>query len=81
MRLIFVVARDQLARLESLRASLVGADDVLIVVDRRDGQRRLAETGHLTEQSTGDRRVGERRTTGIDGSLRAMGWAVVEEVS
>ena len=78
MRLIFVVARDQLARLESLRASLVGADDVLIVVDRRDGQRRIAEAAHLSEQSKGDRRVGERRTTRVDGSLRKMGWAVVE---
>ena len=79
MRLIFVVARDQLARLESLRASLVGANDVLIVADRRDGQRRVAEPGHLIEQPSADRRVGERRTTGVDGSLRKMGWAVVEQ--
>ncbi|OLB97369.1 MAG: hypothetical protein AUH30_10350 [Candidatus Rokubacteria bacterium 13_1_40CM_68_15] len=79
MRLIFVVARDQLARQESLRASLVGADDILIVVDRRDGQRRVAEPGDHAERPSGDRRVRERRTTGIDGSLRAMGWALVEQ--
>jgi len=80
MRLIFVVARDQLARLESLRASLVGADDVLIVVDRRDGERRVAESGDASEQPDDDRRLRERRTTGIDGSLRKMGWAVVEQI-
>ena len=79
MRLIFVVARGQLARLESLRASLVGADDVLIVFDRRDGQRRLAEPGRIAERPNRDRRVRERRTTGIDGSLRVMGWALVEQ--
>ena len=43
MRLIFVVARSQVARLESLRASLVGADDVLIVADRREAERRQPE--------------------------------------
>jgi len=80
MRLIFVVARDQVARQESLRASLVGAHDILIVVDRRDGQRRrVAEPGHLAERPSGDRRVRERRTTAIDGSLRTMGWALVEQ--
>jgi len=80
MRLIFVVARDQLARLESLRASLVGADDVLIVVDRRDGDRRVAESDGVTGQAGDDRRLRDRRTIGIDGSLRKIGWAVVEQV-
>ena len=42
MGLIFVVATDQVARLESLRASLVGAEDLLIIGDRRRGERRHA---------------------------------------
>ena len=79
MRLIFVVARDQLARLESLRASLVGAEDVLIVVDRRGGERRVAESGGATGQTDDDRRLRDRRTIGVDGSLLKMGWAVVEQ--
>ena len=79
MRLIFIVARDQLARLESLRASLVGADDVLIVIDRRDGERRVTESDSVTGQAGDDRRRRERRTIGIDGSLRKIGWAVVEQ--
>ncbi len=81
MRLIFVVACDQVARLESLRASLVGADDVIIVSDRREGQRRTAEPGRVAEEPSRDRRHGDRRTTDIDGSLRAIGWALVEQSS
>ena len=77
MRLIFVVARDQLARLESLRASLVGADDVLIVVDRRDGERRVAESGDASEQPDDDRRLRERRVMDRDSDLAALGWILI----
>jgi hypothetical protein len=81
MRLIFVVGRDQGARLESLRASLVGARDLLIVTDRREGDRRRVAPGLAGEQPSGDRRVDDRRMTDIQGSLRAMGWALVEQSS
>jgi hypothetical protein len=80
MRLIFVVARDQIARWESLRASLVGAQDILIVVDRRDGERRRAGSGRAGG-SRDERRVGRRRKTDIERSLRTMGWALVEQSS
>ena len=70
MGLIFVVARDQVARWEGLRASLVGAEDILIMMDRRKGQRRKT-----------DRREADRRVTDVDASLRAIGWAVVEQSS
>ncbi len=79
MRLIFVVARDQIARWESLRASLVGAQDILIIVDRRDGERRKADRGQAGGRSRDDRRVGRRRETDIERSLRTMGWALVEQ--
>lgn len=81
MRLIFVVARDQMARLESLRASLVGADDVLIVADRREAERRQPEEDCVAEAPRRNRRHGDRRTTDVDGSLRAIGWALVEQSS
>lgn len=81
MRLIFVVARDQIARWESLRASLVGAQDILIVVDRRDGERRRADSGRAGGRARDERRVGRRRKTDIERSLRTMGWALVEQSS
>jgi len=81
MRLIFVVACDQVARLESLRASLVGADDVIIVSDRREDQRRTAKRGRVAAEPSRDRRHGDRRTTDIGGSLRVIGWALVEQSS
>ena len=70
MGLIFVVARDQVARFESLRASLVGAEDILIMMDRRKEQHRTTE-----------RREADRRRTDVDASLRAIGWALVEQAS
>ena len=81
MRLIFVVTRSQVARLESLRASLVGADDVLIVADRREAERRQPEADGTADAPRRDRRHGDRRTTDVDGSLRAIGWALVEQSS
>jgi len=79
MGLIFVVATDQVARLESLRASLVGAEDLLIVGDRRHGERRRASADAVSAPSARDRRSTDRRVTNIDRSLRTLGWALVEQ--
>lgn len=73
-QLLFIVARGQRERFESLKGSLAGSQHAHVVADRRFNQRR----GENRPVSQDRRRRQERRHIDITWSLRALGWAVVE---
>jgi hypothetical protein len=70
--LLFVVARSRLDRYEELLRHFEDRRDVRIVLDRREGERRIPQP---TIAGVDQRRV-ERRHRHPD--LRKLGWAVVD---
>ncbi len=72
--LIFVVARSRLDRYEELRRKFAGWNDVGVVLDRREGERRAP---HGTFAGVDRRRVQRRRRLDIDSYLK-LGWSVVD---
>jgi len=68
----FVVARTRLDRHELLSRQFRHSRDVTIVLDRREGERRVLTP---TFSSVNRRRV-ERRQTSLD--LGKLGWSVIE---
>jgi hypothetical protein len=72
--LIFVVARTRLARYESLRRQFQDSQDVRIVLDRREGERR-APSGAFVGNNR--RRVERRRREGFDAYAK-LGWSVID---
>jgi hypothetical protein len=72
--LIFVVARNRLDRYEELRRQFEDWPDVIIVLDRREGDRRT-----LPQTFSGlDRRRAERRHRLYDQPYIKLGWSVVD---
>lgn len=68
--LLFVVARTRLDRYEELRRQFQEAQDVRVILDRREGERRtLAETFSALE-----RRRAERRHRLYDEPYLKLGW-------
>src|SRR3989442_4485634 len=67
---LVIVAREERARVESLRRMFTG-EGTEVIVDRRLGERRRSET------TDGGRRRGPRRRQDISGDLQARGWALV----
>jgi hypothetical protein len=71
-RRLIVVARDEPDLYDYIRRDNVGDDSVVVLLDRRRGQRRRGEEPHLPE-----RRQAERRRHDIDVLLVTEGWAEV----
>jgi hypothetical protein len=72
--LIFVVARSRLGRYDELRRQFDDWPDVIIVLDRREGDRRT-----IPRTFSGvDRRRAERRHRLYDQPYLKLGWAVVD---
>jgi hypothetical protein len=72
--LLFIVARSRLDRYEELRRQFQDAQDVRVILDRREGERRtLAETFSGVEW-----RRAERRHRLYDEPYLKLGWAVVD---
>jgi hypothetical protein len=71
--LIFVVARTRLDRYEELCRQLEDWRDVIVILDRREGDRREP---HDTFAGVERRRV-ERRHR-LEPTLRKLGWSVVD---
>ena len=72
--IIFVVARTRLDRYEVLHRQFGHSREVRVVLDRRDGERRIPRARF----SGANRRRMERRQTPLD--LTKLGWSVIETV-
>ncbi len=71
--LLFVVERQRPGVYESLKRNCVDVDNVQVVLDRRQQERRRSAT-----RLERDRRQSERRMRKIDGELAALGFAVIK---
>ncbi len=71
-QLVFIVSRHRPKLQEYLQQEFAGNDEVVVIVDRRLGDRRLREVEHGRE-----RRQADRRQALADERLRSMGWAIV----
>ena len=73
--LIFVVARTRLDRYEALRRQFGDWQDVRVILDRREGERRAPHAGFA---GTNRRRRERRRVDiGIDAFIK-LGWSLVD---
>jgi len=72
--LIFVVARTRLDRYEDLRRQFEDSDDVRVVLDRREGERR---TSHGTFGGAERRGPDRRRRDEVD-AYRRLGWSMID---
>ena len=73
--LIFVVARNRLDRYEDLRRQFEDRNDVRIVLDRREGERRAPGARFIGM----DRRSSiDRRQNFDDDAFMRLGWSVIE---
>lgn len=71
-RLLFIVSRDQPMLQDYVRRGFGDASDVLVIVDRRVGERRRQNGPVPREQRRADRRRPQ-----ADERLRSLGWTVV----
>ena len=71
-QLVFIVSRHRPKLHEYLQEEFAGNAEVVVIVDRRLGERRLREIDHGP-----DRRQADRRDALAAERLRSMGWAVV----
>ena len=71
-QLVFIVSRHRPKLHEYLQKEFAGNDEVVVIVDRRLGERRLREVEHGQE-----RRQTDRRQALVDERLRSLGWAIV----
>lgn len=72
--LLFIVARSRLARYEALLSQLRDSHDVTVLLDRREGERRIPQANF----AGADRRRVERRRQVDAGPYLKLGWDVVE---
>jgi hypothetical protein len=72
-RLVFIVSPKRIDLYEKLRDALIREPDVDLILDRRLGDRRVAESDIERERRGGQRREGKL----IDADVREWGWAVV----
>ncbi len=71
--LLFVVARAALDHYERLKGTFAQAHRVLVILDRRYGERRQAPRARRRERRRADR----RSRSAVDVRLRRHGWAIV----
>lgn len=72
---ILVVARNQRSLYEYLKNDFAGDPEVVVVMDRRQGERR-----RRADVSTAERRAGDRREQpALDDRLQAIGFAIVRK--
>jgi hypothetical protein len=69
---LIIVARDEVGLYDSIRRDRVADETVLVITDRRRGDRRLRRESHSP-----DRRLTERRRRDIAPLLLTQGWAQV----
>jgi hypothetical protein len=72
--ILFVVARSRMDRYEELRRQLVDWGDVRVILDRREGERRVPDR---TFPGVNRRRLERRRSLDGDSYLK-LGWSVVD---
>jgi hypothetical protein len=72
-RLVFIVSPKRLDLYEKLREALIREPDVDLILDRRAGERRIADSAIERERRGAPRRVGKV----IETDVREWGWAVV----
>ena len=73
-REIFIVARDRPDLYRYLSQTFSDADNVQVIWDRRDGERRVAPaSAHNPERRRGDR----RQRAAVDQELRLVGYAFI----
>src|SRR5215831_1523298 len=72
--LLFIVARSRLDRYDELLWQLGGSRRVKVVLDRREGERRIPQASFAGV----DRRLAERRHQVDASPYLKLGWAVVE---
>jgi len=73
--LIFVVARARLDRYEELRRKFAGWSDVGVVLDRREGDRRIPRD---TFAGVERRRLRRRQRLHVEQELNKLGWSVID---
>lgn len=73
--LLFVVARDRLERYEDLRQRFSSGNDVEVILDRREGERRARERGFRDVER---RRHERRRRFHVDKELKLLGWSMID---
>jgi hypothetical protein len=76
-RLVFIVSRERMDLYDKLRQALIREPDVDLILDRRDAERRVAESAIERERRGRQRR--ERQA--VDAEVRECGWAVVKIVT
>ena len=72
-RLVFIVSPARMDLYDKLRDALIREPDVDLILDRRAGDRRVADSPIERERRGGQRRVAK----GIDAEVRDCGWAVL----
>lgn len=72
-RLVFIVSRERLDLYQKLRQALIREPDVDLILDRRAGDRRLADSPFERER----RAVRRRDRLALDAEIRECGWAVL----
>ena len=72
-RLVFIVSPARMDLYDKLRDALIREPDVDLILDRRAGDRRVADSPIERERRGGQRRL----ANAIDAELRACGWAVL----
>jgi hypothetical protein len=73
-RLVFVISRDRMDLYDKLREALIREPDVDIILDRRAGERRVAQSAAEQERRGRQR----RQRIALDAEVQACGWAVVK---
>jgi hypothetical protein len=72
--MLFIVARDQPALYDALRREFSADEEILVLLDRRCGERRqFAVAAHRAERRAAER----RQRNDVEGQLRSLGWAFV----
>ncbi len=70
-RELFIVARDRADLYRYLSQTFAEAENVEVIWDRREGQRRRSSNGPVRERRRGDRRARVK----VDDDLRTVGYA------
>jgi hypothetical protein len=77
MPVLMIVARDRESLYERLCGEFAGDSAVIVVLDRRFGERRSRSEPDSSEQPPDERRQRDRRQREIADQLQRLGWATV----
>ena len=75
-RLVFIISRERLDLYDKLRQALIREPDVDLILDRREADRRLADSP-IERERRGRQR---RERLAADAEVRECGWTVVKLV-